>query len=100
MRAVLIGVSEAVQGQIYWLDQLEVSIGRAAANTLRIPHSSISREHCLIRAGADRIEVRDRASHNGTYVNGLPVHDRVLVDGDELTLGAVAFLFRTLEPGT
>ena len=98
MRGLLIGISEAVQGQTYPLDQPEIMIGRTSSSTVRVPHSSVSREHCVIRVHEDRIEIQDQGSHNGTFVNGLPVHERVLLDEDELMIGAVAFLFRILDP--
>ena len=100
MRGLLIGISEVVQGETYPLDQQEILIGGTSASTLRIPHPSVSREHCLIRVQDDCIEIHDQGSHNGTFVNGLPVRDRVLLDEDELMIGAVLFLFRTLESGT
>lgn len=100
MRGLLIGISEAVQGQTYQLDQPEISVGRTSSCSLRVPHPSVSREHCSIRVHADRIEIYDPGSHNGTFVNGLPVRERVLLDEDELMIGAVVFLFRTLEPGS
>ena len=99
MRGLLIGISEAVQGQIYRLEEEEVLLGRGPSSAVRVAHQSVSREHCLIRVHDDRIEIHDKGSRNGTFVNGLPVRERVLLDGDELTIGAVVFLFRTLEQG-
>ncbi len=99
MRGLLIGISEIVQGQIYQLEQAETILGRSSASAVRIPHRSVSREHCVIRLEEERIEIQDQDSHNGTFVNGLPVRHRVLSDGDELMVGSVAFLFRIVAPG-
>ncbi|MGC2660004.1 MAG: sigma 54-interacting transcriptional regulator [Bryobacteraceae bacterium] len=99
MRGILIGISEAVQGQVYHLSEAEVLLGRGSASTLRVPHSSVSREHCLIRVHEHRIEIQDKGSRNGTFVNGLPVRERALLDGDELMFGDVVFQFRSVEPG-
>lgn len=99
MRGLLIGISDAVQGQTYPLEEGEVLVGRASASGVRVQHRSVSRQHCLIQLHDDRVEIHDQESHNGTFVNGLPVRDRVLADGDELMLGEVVFLFRTLAPG-
>src|SRR4030095_7160330 len=37
--------------------------------------------------------VRDNDSTNGTLVNGVRVHDRILQHGDSITLGTSTFLF-------
>jgi len=95
MRAVLTGKSGPVYGQAIPLDRDEVSIGRGTANTIVIADRSVSREHCVLKLEADRIVVRDLESYNGTFVNGLRVREASLSDGDELTVGEVAFRFRT-----
>src|SRR5579884_337031 len=95
MRGVLIGLSGAVQGQAHQLDKPEIAVGRSSGCAICIPHRSISREHCVLSVLEDRIEIRDNGSHNGTFVNGLPVRERVLADGDEVMIGAVAFVFRS-----
>ncbi|HZU27461.1 MAG TPA: sigma 54-interacting transcriptional regulator, partial [Bryobacteraceae bacterium] len=99
MRALLIGISEAVQGEVHRLEAAEISLGRGGGSTLRIPHRSVSREHCVLRMLEDRVEILDHGSHNGTFVNGLPVRNRVLADGDEVRIGEVAFLFRVVADG-
>jgi transcriptional regulator with GAF, ATPase, and Fis domain len=99
MRGILIGISEAVQGQIHQLEEAEILLGRASRCAVRVEHSSVSREHCLIRVCEEHAEIHDRSSRNGTFINGLPVRDRALVDGDEIMIGDVVFLFRTLTPG-
>jgi len=92
---MLIGVSGAVQGQAHRLEAGEIGVGRSSSCAICVPHRSVSREHCILRVHDDRIEVHDRGSHNGTFVNGLPVRERVLADGDELLIGAVSFVFRS-----
>ena len=99
VRGILIGISEAVQGQVHHLAQAEILVGRSSASIVRVPHRSVSREHCLIRVLDERIEIQDKGSRNGTFVNGLPVRERILLDGDELMIGDVVFLYRALKPG-
>jgi two-component system response regulator HydG len=90
----LLGVRGPVEGGVFALDEDEVSIGRDAGNILRLEDRSVSRRHCSIRRLAeDRFEIRDLGSRNGTAVNGLPISERVLGDGDEIRLGESHFVF-------
>jgi pSer/pThr/pTyr-binding forkhead associated (FHA) protein len=67
----------------------EITIGRDHTNALAINDRSVSRRHCAIRKlAAERFEIRDLGSRNGTAVNGLPVTARVLADGDEVRIGS------------
>lgn len=50
-------------------------IGRALENELVVSDLQVSRLHAEFRATPDgRFEIRDLGSHNGTYVNGQPLH--------------------------
>jgi two-component system, NtrC family, response regulator HydG len=96
----LIGIGGPVEGGTFALAGEEISIGRDHTNTLPINDRSVSRRHCAIRKlSADRFEIRDLGSRNGTTVNGLPVTARVLRDGDEVRLGDCYFRFRLLGSG-
>ncbi|MFJ9828157.1 FHA domain-containing protein [Streptomyces sp. NPDC101160] len=49
-------------------------IGRALGNELVVSDLQVSRLHAEFHATPDgRFEIRDLGSHNGTYVNGLPI---------------------------
>ncbi|GGS73579.1 ABC transporter ATP-binding protein [Streptomyces violaceus] len=49
-------------------------IGRALENELVVSDLQVSRHHAEFHATPDgRMEIRDLGSHNGTYVNGLPI---------------------------
>ncbi|WP_307134177.1 ABC transporter ATP-binding protein/permease [Streptomyces aurantiacus] len=49
-------------------------IGRALENELVVSDLQVSRHHAEFHAAPDgRYEIRDLGSHNGTYVNGLPI---------------------------
>ncbi|MER7171141.1 ABC transporter ATP-binding protein/permease [Streptomyces mesophilus] len=49
-------------------------IGRALENELVVSDLQVSRHHAEFHATPDgRMEIRDLGSHNGTYVNGMPV---------------------------
>jgi len=96
----LIGIGGPVEGGTFALAGDEISIGRDHTNALAINDRSVSRRHCSIRKlAAERFEIRDLGSRNGTAVNGLPVTARVLGDGDEIRVGDCYFRFRLLGSG-
>lgn len=66
-------------------------IGRKNNCDLRIPLSSVSRQHCEVRVEGDQIKVRDLGSSNGTYHNSIRIQEAFLAAGDELVVGPVVF---------
>ncbi len=91
--ATLVGIAGPLKGAILTLDSTELSIGRDKGNVLVIDEPAVSRQHCLVRAGEDGYRIRDLASRNGTYVNGMPVKERALHNGDQIQVGYCAMLF-------
>lgn len=68
-----------------------VVVGRTNSCDLRIPLSSVSRQHCELLVEGDHIRLRDLGSSNGTYHNSNRVHEAVLGPGDEVSIGPVVF---------
>ena len=69
-------------------------IGRSAQADLSIPHASISRKHVeFAPAASGQWTVTDLESRNGTTVNGAPIKQRLLSDGDQIAVGEVIFRF-------
>ncbi|MCX4767509.1 ATP-binding cassette domain-containing protein [Streptomyces sp. NBC_01275] len=69
-----------------------VRIGRAADNDLVIDDLIVSRRHAELRALPDgSYEIADLGSHNGTFLNGLPVDRAPLGPGDIVGIGHSAF---------
>ena len=99
MRAALIGRSEPVHHRVFPIEKEEITVGRSPESDVYVQHRSVSRVHCVIRVSKEGFELSDRESHNGTFVNGLPVRKRMLVDGDRLTIGEAIFSFRVLKDG-
>jgi hypothetical protein len=66
-------------------------IGRARSNEIQIEEPSISSSHCELWLMKERLLVRDLGSTNGTFVNGRPITESEISDGDVLTLGTVDF---------
>src|SRR5579862_8840021 len=91
--ATLVGIAGPVKGAILTLDSKELSIGRDKGNVLVIDEPAVSRQHCLVRGAEDGYRIRDLASRNGTYVNGMPVKERALHNGDQIQVGYCAMLF-------
>jgi transcriptional regulator with GAF, ATPase, and Fis domain len=93
MNAVLTGVAGPLAGQVFALSGTEVSIGRSPSSRILIPAVSASRQHCVIEEAGGQIQIRDLDSHNGTYVNGSPVKQALLQDGDRIEIGNAFFVF-------
>ncbi len=90
----LVGLDGPLQGRVLTLAQEEVSIGRHPTNAVTIRDPSVSRRHCVLKKLADGgVRIVDCNSRNGTFVNGLPVQERLLEHGDEVRLGGCRLLF-------
>ncbi|HEX7008766.1 MAG TPA: FHA domain-containing protein [Phycisphaeraceae bacterium] len=66
-------------------------IGRKNTCDLRIPLSSVSRQHCEIQLDGEQALLRDLGSSNGTFHNSQRVQEVVLAPGDEIVIGPVIF---------
>ena len=70
------------------------SIGRHPDNTIQILDRIISKEHAQVQRNAENhFLLRDLRSLNGTFVRGDRVSERLLEDGDEITMGSTRLLF-------
>jgi transcriptional regulator with GAF, ATPase, and Fis domain len=76
-----------------------LSIGRESSNSIRLDDRSVSLNHCCITSDSERFLLTDLESDSGTFVNGIPVKQRVLAPGDEIAVGNSLFLFQ-LEDST
>ncbi len=99
MEPHLIAISGSLKGTTFALTRHEVSLGRETSNDICLNDPSISRRHCLVkRTGTGspvQFSVVDLESYNGTFVNGVPVHEQPLLHGDQIALGDIVFLFLT-----
>jgi pSer/pThr/pTyr-binding forkhead associated (FHA) protein len=66
-------------------------VGRKPTCDLRIPLSSVSRQHCQIEIGPEGLRFRDLGSSNGTFYNGERKPEGKLNAGDLLDIGPVHF---------
>ena len=75
------------------LDLEPITIGRLPECTVVLNDQNVSRRHAEIRRLGDDVVVADLRSTNGTKVNGAPVTERVLEDGDDITVGTTTLRF-------
>jgi diguanylate cyclase (GGDEF)-like protein len=85
------------------LERDEVTLGRALEADVRVNDARASRIHARITvehdraAGETRYRLQDLGSTNGTLLNGEPVRDAYLEDGDKLTVGEQLLRFALLD---
>jgi phosphoserine phosphatase RsbU/P len=99
MSGARLQVTDAQGRRVVPIDKPLLVIGRRTAADLQVYSTDVSREHAEIVRDGDRYVLRDRGSRFGTYVNGEPITEHVLGDGDRIRLGrsdAVELVF-TLE---
>jgi diguanylate cyclase (GGDEF)-like protein len=85
------------------LDRKEVTLGRALEADVRVSDSRASRLHARITTEADeqnaqpRYRLTDLDSTNGTILNGRPIDDAFLQDGDKFEIGDQLIRFEMLD---
>src|SRR5437763_7053785 len=89
----LAAIAGPLKGTIFSLLEAETSIGRESANRICLSNSSVSRRHCIIKREGELFKISDLESLNGTFVNDVPVKERVLEHGDLLRIGDYNFSF-------
>jgi hypothetical protein len=92
--ALLSIVADGVPGKTYSLDKDRVVIGRLPENDVVLSDPGASREHAEIRRVGGAFVVADLGATNTTLVNGQPVAERALADGDRITIGNTVLEFR------
>ena len=78
----------------YPLKGMLVSLGRGTANDIRVNDPGMSRRHAELLWNGELWMVRDCGSTNGTYLNGEPVTQHILIDGDVIECGTTRLEFR------
>ncbi len=79
--------------QTYSFASGEVVIGRSPECQIVLRDFGISRTHAKIIVGEDGVRILDLKSKNGTQVNGVPVVEAPLRDGDRILLGKFELAF-------
>jgi hypothetical protein len=73
-------------------------LGRGEANDFKIADASVSSRHCQIIVNDNSVSIHDLGSTNGTFVNGAPVQEHKLENGQTIRLGSVEMAFYTDAP--
>ncbi|MBI1422961.1 MAG: FHA domain-containing protein [Gammaproteobacteria bacterium] len=74
-----------------------VTIGRKLDNDLRLEDTTVSSHHARIVQKEAGVFVEDCDSTNGTLVNGIPVQERKLKNGDVIVVGKYTLTFEQVE---
>jgi Nif-specific regulatory protein len=75
----------------------QLSVGRDSANNLSLRDRAVSRRHFTISKSDAAFHLIDLESHNGTFVNGIPVRRKLLTHGDTLRVGRCELVFLITE---
>ena len=75
-----------------------MTLGRRRKCDVVITDSAVSRHHATIELVDGSYVLRDEGSSNGTLLNGEPISEQKLRDGDKVTIGETVMTFRTEEP--
>jgi len=78
---------------IYSLKNNEITLGRKDENEIVIPEGQVSRVHSKITKKEDGYYVADMGSYNGTKVNGEPIKEALLNEGDVIRISKTTLVF-------
>ena len=73
--------------RVYDFEKDEIFVGRDPAGDVELDDRKLSRRHCRFYAAVDGWRVADLESRNGTTLNGTPVLDDQLSEGDRVEIG-------------
>jgi two-component system, NtrC family, response regulator HydG len=89
----LLAVAGPLAGAAFPLGSAPLTLGRQIGSAVQVLDLAVSRQHCAIAPDGERFVLRDLESRHGTFVNGLPIHERPLEPGDRIQVGGSLFLF-------
>ncbi len=71
--------------------RIRTTIGRRPYNDIELAHATVSGEHAVFHLQRGELFVHDLNSRNGTIVNGSPIAQKVVVEGDKIQVGLYTF---------
>jgi hypothetical protein len=95
-------VSVSLEGETFLevpLGRDKLLIGRHSFNDVSLRDPSVSRHHAILVPDGGAWVVVDLNSTNGTMVNGQPIRQQILSDGDEIGVGAYVLAYEGGPPG-
>jgi transcriptional regulator with GAF, ATPase, and Fis domain len=90
-------VSGPSKGTVVRLTGEQLSVGRDSTNNLCLRDRAVSRRHFAITKSDAAFQLVDLESHNGTFVNGIPVRRKLLTHGDTVRVGRCELVFLITE---
>jgi hypothetical protein len=89
----LVGSLVLPDGRRYALGEKPVVLGRMSDCDIVLADPRASRQHAEIQPAGHGFVLSDLGSMNGTVVNGTPVREHQLTDGDEIRVGSTVLHF-------
>ncbi len=90
-------VSGSSKGTVVRLTGEQLCVGRDSGNALCLRDRAVSRRHFCISQTDAAFQLIDLESHNGTFVNGIPVRRKLLSHGDTIRVGRCELVFLITE---
>ena len=97
MDSRLVVISGPSKGTVVRLRGAQVPVGRDRGNQLSLRDPAVSRKHFTISQTDAAFHLVDLDSHNGTFVNGIPVRRKLLGHGDTIRVGRCELVFLITE---
>ena len=91
--ALLVVKRGAADGSRFLLDADLSKAGRHPNADIFLDDVTVSRKHAEFVRSGRTFEVKDQASLNGTYLNGVRIDSAVLSNGDEVQIGKFKLTF-------
>ncbi len=80
-------------GRMFRIDRDGIVLGRQPDCDIQLDEGGVSRQHAMLQLDrGDAVEIIDRGSTNGTFVNGHRIERARLRDGDKVQLGSFVVL--------
>ena len=83
----LIILARAGSARQVYISGRMTTIGRNQNNSLVVDRDRVSRKHAIIDWDGEQYTIIDIGSRNGTFVNGMRISQRLLRNGDTITVG-------------
>jgi hypothetical protein len=76
------------------IDRKRLTIGRRPYNDLLLDDLTVSGEHAIVHTATGESVIHDLKSRNGTLINGAPVMQQQLADGDCVDVGIYRLVYK------
>ena len=97
MDSRVVVISGPSKGAVVRMKSDQLTVGRDHANHLCLRDRAVSRRHFNISRTDVAFHLADLESHNGTFVNGIPVRRKLLAHGDTIRVGRCELVFLLTE---